>query len=59
MNATQTKEPSVNFVKSTNELHHIVIDGQPVEYIPNAVMMGVTLNLKWSNNVDKVIWKAN
>ena len=61
LNASKTKELIVNFSKSKTEIPGVIINGQTIDRVEHAVMLGVTIsnNLKWNKHIENITSKAS
>ena len=61
LNASKTKELRISFAKKLNHFPAISIEGEHIEKVPAARVLGVTVSqdLTWNQHVSKIVSKAN
>ena len=60
LNEGKCKELRIRFNRNTTQFHPILINGNPIEVVECAKILGlhVSNNLKWNNHVHEIIKKA-
>ena len=55
------KELIISFARNQPELHLIVVNGQELEAVQSAKLLGITItsDLSWNNHIGKVLKKAS
>ena len=61
MNTVKTKDLLINFSKSPTEFHTIIINGQSIDRVSHAVMLGVSIRdtLRWNRHIETITSKAS
>ena len=61
LNATKTKEILISFKRKSETIPRIIIDGQEIERVDDAKLLGVNIssNLTWNTHVDTISVKAS
>ena len=60
LNAIKTKEVLVDFSKTRTGFKDIIINGEVIQRVPHALILGVTIseNLKWNEHIENITTKA-
>ena len=59
LNSEKCKELRISFAKDQPDFHPIVIDGQSLEVLKSAKLLGITNNLRWNEQISDTIKKAS
>ena len=61
LNNEKCKELRISFARNQPELQHIVVNGQKLEVVDSAKLLGITItiDLSWNYHIDKVLKKAS
>ena len=60
LNSAKCKELRISFAKKQSEFHPILVNGNQLEAVRNAKLLGViiTINLSWNEHINETVKKA-